>query len=507
MLQFDQDMLSSDRQSQPLPSLLTGLRLNQASRSDCVNHAAIDNLPVELLSQIFLELLADLPMSVPFDCQQLWQLGHVSAFWRSVVHSNMSLAWSNIKVNFRPSSRAASLGQTSAEVLRICLERSRDCPLTIAFTCASNAGENDWLPCWDLLMGVCDRWRIIDFFIPITVLSKFAPVKGRIPALETLYLSLEPQNAHSLPHPVDVFEEAPKLCSVIMSSHLSMQSFRLPWKQITSYRTQRMEVEDCIKVLRLAPLLHSLCVRLDATTRSHIRAEPPAADTCDYSLKPLTSLTGVSLNGLMRPGSEHVLFQRLLMLSGPSEILFPSVMELRLVVSPGSLSNFVTPPFATSCFSSALTKLTIRGVFDASEDYAGAREFLANLPSVQKLSFGVCFHHDREVVNTLYNILLIPPSSDRDVVLPKLEELMLEIDYGDVDGPIVPMWALKPMRNMLKSRRRTMESAHLKHSRPIPAQLQKFHLSLSSWNASSLSGWLVDVLEDLGKEGLELRVS
>ncbi|KAJ3780437.1 hypothetical protein GGU10DRAFT_369421, partial [Lentinula aff. detonsa] len=206
----------------------------------------IHQFPVEILARIFFECLPD-PMSVPFDCAQLWTLGRICSRWRSVICLEMPLTWSTIKINFRSSTaRAAKLSRHSAEIMRVCIQRTRECPLTIAFTCASDVGataRDDWL-----------RSR---------VLSRLLPAKGRLKSLEVLNLSLEPQNARSLPRAVDIFEDAPKLTRVTMSSHLSLDTFRLPWKQIIEYRTKLMEVWNCVEVLHHAPHLRALHAKLE----------------------------------------------------------------------------------------------------------------------------------------------------------------------------------------------------------------------------------------------------
>lgn len=468
----------------------------------------IRRLPAEILTQVFMDVLLTEPaptMSVPFDCAPLWQLGHVCARWRSIVFSDMPLAWSTIKIDFR-STRVASRARRSVDILRACLERTGDCLLTIAFACSFNirlSGGDEWICCLELLVDACKRWKAIDISIPITVLSKLVPVKGQLAFLETLNLSLEPLNAHSLPHTVDVFEDAPRLTSVTVSSHLSMKSFRLPWHQITSYRTQRTEVSDCVEVIRLAPQLRSLQIRLDAISRRNV-----IGDTGTFSnshiLTPLPiphkNLTSLSLNGLMRPGFEHALFQFLRKLeppSGESQVFFPSLINFRVVTGPGSLANFAT---CASCFGSSLTKLTVRSVFDAETDYTGAREFLSSLPTVRELAFGVCFHHSQAVVNILYDILAVPSPCSRNgkAVLPKMEELGLDIDYGDGET-FLPGWAVDPMKEMIQSRRRLDENGEF-------VRLRRFHLYLASWN-DSRGGEFMGGLENLGEEGFEVRIS
>ncbi|KAJ3926605.1 MAG: hypothetical protein NXY57DRAFT_709432 [Lentinula lateritia] len=477
------------------------------------SHSPICRLPVELLIRIFHEVLPE-PMSVPFGCAQLWYLGHICIRWRLIISSEMPLLWSTIELNFRLSARAARLSRHSTEIIRICLERTRDCLLTITFTCPSDVGattRDDWLRCLDTLVGVSNRWKTIDLFIPITVLSRLVPAKGRLDSLQTLSLSLEPQNARSLPHAIDVFEDAPKLTSVTMSSHLSLDSFRLPWNQLALYRTQRMEVRNCIEILRLTPNLHALHAKLERP-RGNILGEYASSDSGQLgALLPIShqSLQSLSINVLMRPEHEHELFQDLLPVpsnpdrSKQSQIVFPSLFNFRLATGPGSLANFAALSLAGSCFGPSLTKVTIRSVFDAPADYLGARDFLLGLPMVRQLAFGVCFHHNQDVVNILYEILSPPsPSSSGsigEVVLPKLEVLVLDINYDDSQGLFMPSWVMDPMKEMIRSRRRC------DFARPYGCvPLQKFHLYLASWNTPRQP--FSKGLEELREEGFEIRV-
>ncbi|KAJ3978530.1 hypothetical protein F5890DRAFT_1548389, partial [Lentinula detonsa] len=378
----------------------------------------------------------------------------------------------------------------SAEIMR--------CPLTIAFTCASDVGataRDDWLRCLNSLVAVSERWKSIDFFIPITVLSRLLPAKGRLKSLEVLNLSSEPQNARSLPRAVDIFEDAPKLTRVTMSSHLSLDTFRLPWKQIIEYRIKLMEVWNCVEVLHHAPHLRALHAKLERA-RGNISGDTasPYSDHLDHKTFSYESLTSLSINGLMRPGYEHELFLRLLEVSSDSDnanvtqILFPSLTNFRLATSSGSLINFAALPLAGSCFGSLLTKVTIRSVFDALADYSGAKDFLL-----------VCFHHNQDVVHILYEILSLPSSSDSGrplVVLPKLEVLVLDIDYDNKDL-LMPSWVIDPLKKMIRSRRKKDFVR-----RCIP--LQKFHLYLASWETPRES--FAKGLQDLTEEGFEIRV-
>ncbi|KAJ4478421.1 hypothetical protein J3R30DRAFT_3404466 [Lentinula aciculospora] len=395
----------------------------------------IHQFPVEILIKIFLQVLVE-PMFVPFDCAPLWHLGHVCTRWRSIICLEMPLTWSTIIVNFGTSSRAARLARYSADIVRVCLQRTRDCPLTIAFNCAKP--RDDRLRCLDMLVRVSERWKVIDLFIPIAILSRLLPAKGRLGILETLNLILEPRNVHSLPHVLDVFEDAPKLTAVTTSSHLSLESFRLPWKQITNYRTQSVEADNCVEIFHLAPHLRTLQIRFE---RSHggIPGTFTSSKSSNFASRSdqLTSipishqvLTSLSINVLMRPEYEQELFQSLLQVSSDldksnqSHVFFPSLTDFRLATTPDFLANFAVLPLAASCFGSSLTKVTIRSVFDTPAHYLGANGFLLGLPMVRQLAFGVCSHHKEDEVKVLYGILSLPfTSSMREAVLPKLETL------------------------------------------------------------------------------------
>jgi len=207
----------------------------------------------------------------------------------------------------------------------------------------------------------------------------------------------------------------------------------------------------------------------------------------------------------MRPGFEHTLFQYLSELqssSGKSQVFFPFLTDLRLVIHPGSLASFAKLPHpmsSTTCLGSSLTKLTIRSVFDARADYAGAREFFLSLPTIRELAFGVCFHHDQSVVNVLYDILSVPALSVgiREAVLPKLEVLALDIDYGFGEEKFPPGWALDPMEEMIQSRRKP-------NGKGSSHRLRKFHLYLASWHTSYEA--FAESLESFSEEGFEVRI-
>ncbi|KAJ3768973.1 hypothetical protein FB446DRAFT_239987 [Lentinula raphanica] len=479
------------------------------------SNSSIHELPVEILIRILSDVLAD-PMSAPFDCAQLWILGHICSRWRSIVCSEMPLAWSNINVDFRPFTRTARRPHHAAEILRVCIERTKDCPLRIAFRCASDivaATGDGWLQCLDALVAVSERWKGVDLSIPITVLGRLVSAKGHLNSLEVLNLSLEPPNAHSLPHLLDVFEDAPKLSSVTTSSHLSSNTFKLPWKQIVNYRTQRMEVENCIDVLHLAPNLRVFHAKVEKPRSSSLGDRDTTGTVYTLSThrtrSTFNSLQSLSLNVLMRPGYEHELLQRLLQLPPDpnqphenSQILFPSLTDIRLATSPTALANYAALPLSQSCFGSSLTKVTIRSVFDAPSDYKGTREFLLALPMVRQLAFGVCFHHTHDVVNILYEILSLPSSSHTadidkpaEIVLPKLEVLILDIDYGES----TPTWVIDPMKEMIQSRR---ESEFMTRFGCVP--LQKFHLYLATWTTPRQS--FEKSLEELTNEDFEIKI-
>lgn len=201
----------------------------------------IRRLSGEILSEIALHAFGrytDSPVAVTTDTKKgAWVLGKVCRSWRDAFLSFQSL-WSVVDVSQSTSYRKRKK-DPNAELLAELFRRSGEMPLTI--TVILHRGRaSDTL---DFLKDVflhCHRWKnvVIGWSVYQPQLLKLNELKGKLPCLETLELTIETHGPREeidiLDHRLDAFELAPRLRSLTLSMNKRLQ-IMFPWSQLTRY--------------------------------------------------------------------------------------------------------------------------------------------------------------------------------------------------------------------------------------------------------------------------------
>jgi hypothetical protein len=183
------------------------------------------------------------------DSQEIWKLGQISSYWRSVALGIREL-WSTVR--FVCCRRAAHAQATNTWLLR-----GGNHPLSFTFICPghddSSAIANACRSVFDTLLVQSDRWKDAQFKIPESFLPAFATLRDHVANLETLkYTIVSAAQSPAQVRLFDAFSVAPKLRDLSLSDVLSRVTAVLPWGQITRYLGDESDRTDT-HILTLAP--------------------------------------------------------------------------------------------------------------------------------------------------------------------------------------------------------------------------------------------------------------
>jgi hypothetical protein len=109
-----------------------------------------------------------------------------------------------------------------------------------------------------VLIRHSNRWRTVNFSIPLSLLPKLNTVKGQTPLLESLALNTSYTNEYD-GFVIDCFESAPALKTLKQYYSSYLQDIRFPWTQLVDFTT---------KYIPLSVSLHNaeLCIHLTSLT-------------------------------------------------------------------------------------------------------------------------------------------------------------------------------------------------------------------------------------------------
>jgi hypothetical protein len=208
--------------------------------------SAVLSLPPEILAEVFLRmpLEQDTHLRTP---EIPLLLGQVCLYWRAIAWSTPAL-WSN--VNLRLSKERYSV---QTELLDEWLQRSKAVPLTIRIW----SGEQEcgyWQSITPtemlrILVSHSWHWKSVNLYAPHQWDEDLQPVRDNLPMLDTLRVT-HPTIAED--RSFDMFENAPSLHEVDLIS-VYVAEVTLPWHQITTFRGDRLYVDECLKVLWYCP--------------------------------------------------------------------------------------------------------------------------------------------------------------------------------------------------------------------------------------------------------------
>lgn len=215
--------------------------------SGAAQASAVLSLPPEILAEIFLR--------TQFEQDTHWRtpetpllFGKVCLDWRAIAWSTPSL-WNNVDLCL--STKRYSV---QTELLDEWLQRSKAVPLTIRIW--SKEQECGY---WQLttptemlriLVSHSWHWKDVNLYAPHQWDGDLQPVRDNLAMLDTLRVTHPTVAEHH--RSFDMFENAPSLHEVHLI-YVYVAEVTLPWHQITTFRGDRLYVDECLKVLGYCP--------------------------------------------------------------------------------------------------------------------------------------------------------------------------------------------------------------------------------------------------------------
>ncbi|KAJ7239212.1 hypothetical protein B0H12DRAFT_82827 [Mycena haematopus] len=212
-------------------------------------NSALRRFPPEILAEIFrICVAADMSMDGVLDTWTApWVLGQICRSWRTVALSTPRL-WCYIDIVLEHPDESHS--KNMVRLLKLFLERSRSCPLTLRVDSGSRCTlDLRSHPVLNVLMKTSDRWGDAHFCLPPFLLVSLSPIKGRLGSLRTL--TIFPNLGLSQYHPnqvIDAFQIAPLLDTAQVSLECAI-TVHLPSEQITHYRSTCDSLPDLSRIL------------------------------------------------------------------------------------------------------------------------------------------------------------------------------------------------------------------------------------------------------------------
>ncbi|KAF7364123.1 F-box domain-containing protein [Mycena sanguinolenta] len=231
----------------------------------------ISKLPPEILSEIFLNFLPAYPecpehsgplsplllcaicrkwRAVAMTTPKIWR-----AIWMTVTHSSVGLA-------------------TQFELLQAWLSRSGSCPLSLdirSYSWIHLLRESQLL---QMAVLHSARWEHIDLFLTFENLHF---LQCDLPLLRYLTFGLYAPSPSDT-DPIDLFDRAPRLTHVVLTSNFEKSVISLPWHQLTHLRTELLYLEECVEILHEAVrLVHcdfGICGSKDAISFTTFLVHP-----------------------------------------------------------------------------------------------------------------------------------------------------------------------------------------------------------------------------------------
>jgi hypothetical protein len=372
LLDTEADLLAYDRDIDLLEAVLESRRRERQALEEFRKlHASllspIRRLPSELLFEIFM-LLATNSLRRSSSRDATFVLGAVCRDWRKLALSAPRL-WCSIYVDL---DRCDS--EARADMVRTWIERSGHYPLSFGL---ENFGVLDNHPVIDIVIRHSHRLQHLEVTAPPTAMKILAPLKGRLPMLQSLLLR-DPTYEPSSP-PCDIFADAPELRMLnILWGYLD--SFDLPFGQIVHFSTETFATHECLDVLRMTPNL--LACEFDDMSDNVI---------LNHTATPVVSHLH-SLSIWKSYGEQLDLGQLFGFLT------LSSIRELSLHLRhpyDWPQTQFLSFISRSSC---RLVKLVLRQVSMSNEDLTC---ILAAMPSLCELEIGVEDKHDIDGTDTM----------------------------------------------------------------------------------------------------------
>ncbi|KAJ7779001.1 hypothetical protein B0H16DRAFT_1711353 [Mycena metata] len=394
-------------------------------------------LPVEILQKIFLHPdIHDFEKTTstttpPFSITDVYQpgvLASVSCRWRDIVCGTPKL-WSSFTV-------ILWRAKYSLERLRLCLQRSNNMRLTIAFDWRKhNSLQPLHYTALAEVLAHSHRWAHIAVPVHSQFLALLSPARGRLPSLETIAFYNSSDSDYNPEALVDVFENAPALRTLSLHKVCPGPQVLVLWHQLRQVSIHFPRHDEMCRYI------------LDMTSNiRHLTLESRNSGP-DPSIPPPPNLM---LDGILLLGDESRTYaiQQIL-----RHINSPALKEIRLihggVEDASSITSFIE---RSGCF---LERLVLQQV------HIRPRELLALFSSIPTLrTLVITDSTPNAITNAVVDALTPSFTGGTAAVLPALTTLVIIGTY---------MFCASKLLAMLESRRlETVDLTLLNHKFTTP---------------------------------------
>ncbi|TFK69339.1 hypothetical protein BDN72DRAFT_857743 [Pluteus cervinus] len=315
-----------------------------------------------------------------------WTLTWVDHRWREVAISAPQL-WSYFYFS--------RLDQTPESLLELCLERSRNYPLTIKF-CNNNSFEAFVL---ETLIEHCDRWKSFTMNVKYIDMTYLDDIRDNIPQLE--YLNLTISSPASDPIDLSAFCNAPRLTDVALNCP-SGSVMPLPWRQLRSFEGAIDKMTH--EFLGECPNLQSYHLR-----RHHHKEHPHS-------------------EGLLLSPRRHRNLRNLnVKFMGELDFLQLPTLESLTILAPSEFTTSSLTQFVVNS-NCQLTHFSLG--YLTTIDVSDLIQFFHLTPFLETLALSLNTDHQRDV-DALFSALSYPTPVDPDnmssILLPFLEVISLTL--------------------------------------------------------------------------------
>jgi len=224
--------------------LLLGARFGQWRLRILPKPDMWQDIPPELVFQVLRHFLPGLKLSTLEPHLFPWYIGHICSTWRSVFLSSPQF-WARFIISSSlPQSwehhEDALLTERTVALSNICLQRSKDHPLSFEFTLSMLRLQDSpsfWrhLQILEMLVAESHRWQHVYLSMMPTDVAILRQAQGRFDQLRTLRFPLGSQIRQGILQQEerfnDLFEDAP-LLSIISVNNIS--TWKLNWSSMTT---------------------------------------------------------------------------------------------------------------------------------------------------------------------------------------------------------------------------------------------------------------------------------
>ncbi|KAJ6629864.1 hypothetical protein B0H10DRAFT_1211737 [Mycena sp. CBHHK59/15] len=264
-------------------------------------------LPNEITSEIFLNFLPPYPDRPPSTgLLSPILLGQVCRQWREVAFSTPSL-WRAMQLELGDDKY---YNQSKLHLLKEWLDRSRDCPLSISLIYSPSTGLRPSLPAFiQTILLHRSRWEYVQLKLTFDDLRQ---IQGEMPFLRHLTVGFDTFPSEVSPGiaefpPITVFQEAPRLSTIVLDQQFLPSAMRLPWAQLTTIVSYSLYPYECAEILCNAVKL------IDVTFTIHL-----SEDDILSEVPPLMHLRSLVLRNGDSDGAQGAQMQLLGVLTLPA---------------------------------------------------------------------------------------------------------------------------------------------------------------------------------------------